>query len=158
MHSASKISKSKSNGGLKGASAKGSRVAALHLATEWSNSSIAEGSWSEESAASTKRRRVVRRIFEGFAAGKSPRAIAKLLNAHAVPGPNGRPWCDTMIRGHRLRGWGILHYEIYIGRLIWNRQSFIKDPTTGRRVPRCNPEAEWIVQDVPELREVDQTL
>ena len=102
--------------------------------------------------------RVVRRIFEEFAAGKSPRAIAKLLNAHAVPGPNGRPWCDTMIRGHRLRGCGILHYEIYIGRLIWNRQSFIKDPTTGRRVPRCNPEAEWIVQDVPELRVVEQTL
>jgi site-specific DNA recombinase len=101
---------------------------------------------------------VVRRIFELFVAGKSPRAIAKLLNAEAVPGPKGRPWCDTMIRGHRLRGCGILHNEIYIGRLIWNRQSFIKHPTTGRRVPRYNPETEWIVQDVPELRIVEQAL
>ena len=31
--------------------------------------------------------RVVRRIFEAFAAGKSPRAIAKMLNAEGVPGP-----------------------------------------------------------------------
>jgi site-specific DNA recombinase len=102
--------------------------------------------------------RVVLRIFEEFTAGKSPRAIAKLLNAEGVPGPNGRPWCDTMIRGHRLRGSGILHNEIYIGRLIWNRQSFIKDPTTGRRVPRFNPETEWIIQDVPDLRIVEQAL
>jgi site-specific DNA recombinase len=102
--------------------------------------------------------RVVVRIFEEFTVGKSPRAIAKLLNAEGVPGPYGRPWCDTMIRGHRLRGCGILHNEIYIGRLIWNRQSFVKDPTTGRRVPRYNPETEWIMQHVPELRIVDQEL
>jgi len=102
--------------------------------------------------------RVVRRIFHDFTAGKSPRVIAKLLNAHAIPGPDGRPWCDTMIRGHRLRGCGILHNQIYIGRLIWNRQSFIKDPTTGRRVPRHNPEREWIVLDIPELRIVEQAL
>jgi site-specific DNA recombinase len=35
--------------------------------------------------------RVVRRIFEEFAPVKSPRAIAKLLNAQAVPGPGDRP-------------------------------------------------------------------
>jgi site-specific DNA recombinase len=102
--------------------------------------------------------RVVRRIFEEFTAGKSPRMIAKLLNAQAIPGPNGRLWCDTMIRGHRLRGCGVLHNEIYIGRLIWNRQSFIKDPTTGRRVPRYNPETEWIILNVPELRIVEQAM
>jgi site-specific DNA recombinase len=89
---------------------------------------------------------VVRRIFEAFDAGKSPRCIAKMLNADEVPGPHGRAWCDTMIRGHRLRGSGILHNEIYIGRLVWNRQTFINDPTTGRRVPRYNPETEWITQ------------
>ena len=102
--------------------------------------------------------RVVRRIFAAFVAGKSPRAIAKMLNAEGVSGPHGRAWCDTMIRGHRLRGCGILHNEVYIGRLIWNRQSFVKDPATGRRVPRYNPETEWIVQEVPELRIVEQAL
>jgi len=100
--------------------------------------------------------RVVRRIFEAFAAGKSPRAIAKMLNTEGVPGPRGRAWCDTMIRGHRLRGCGILHNEIYIGRLIWNRQTFINDPITGRCVPRYNPESDWVVQEVPELRILDQ--
>jgi hypothetical protein len=34
---------------------------------------------------------VVRRIFELFTAGDSPREIAKRLNAEHVPGPGGRP-------------------------------------------------------------------
>jgi site-specific DNA recombinase len=100
----------------------------------------------------------VRRIFEMFASGKSPRMIAKILNTDGIPGPHGRTWCDTMIRGHRLRGCGILHNEIYIGRLVWNRQTFIKDPVNGRRIPRYNPETEWIRQEVEELRIVDQEL
>jgi site-specific DNA recombinase len=39
------------------------------------------------------------RIFELFAAGMSPRAIAKQLNAEGVRGPGGREWRDTTIRG-----------------------------------------------------------
>src|SRR5712691_8882740 len=101
---------------------------------------------------------VVRRIFEMFASGKSPRMIAKMLNAEGVPGPHARTWCDTMIRGHRLRACGILHNEIYIGCLVWNRQTFIKDPANGRRVPRYNPETEWIRQEVSDLRIVEQEL
>ncbi|MGH6742667.1 MAG: recombinase family protein, partial [Bradyrhizobium sp.] len=38
---------------------------------------------------------VVRGIFTAFAAGKSPRAIAKDLNHQSVSGPRGKPW------GHR---------------------------------------------------------
>jgi DNA-binding transcriptional LysR family regulator len=34
----------------------------------------------------------------------------------------------------------------------------IKDPDTGRRVSRLNPAAEWVIQDVCELRIVDQDL
>lgn len=47
---------------------------------------------------------------------------------------------------------------MYIGRLVWNRQRFVKDPDTGKRVSRPNPESEWIVKDVPELRIVDDEL
>jgi hypothetical protein len=43
---------------------------------------------------------VVRRIFREFAAGKSPRAIATDLNRDAIPGPFGRSWGNTTIRGH----------------------------------------------------------
>jgi hypothetical protein len=53
---------------------------------------------------------------------------------------------------------GILNNELYVGRLVWNRLRYLKDPDTGKRVSRLNPESEWIVQDVPELRIVDQEL
>ena len=42
--------------------------------------------------------------------------------------------------------------------LVWNRQRFIKDPNTGKRVSRPNPEANWIRTEVPELRIVDDEL
>jgi site-specific DNA recombinase len=101
---------------------------------------------------------VVQRIFADFAAGWSPRAIAQRLNAEHLHGPRGRPWGDTTIRGHATRGTGILHNELYIGRLVWNRQRYVKDPGTGRRLARPNLTSEWLVTDVPELRIVDQDL
>ena len=82
---------------------------------------------------------VVQRIFKDYAAGVSPRALAARLNAGAVPGPDGRPWGDTTIRGQVDRGTGLLNNTLYIGRLSWNRCSYVKDPRTGRRVARVNP-------------------
>ena len=101
---------------------------------------------------------VVRRIFADFAAGKSPRRIAAELNRERTLGPRGRPWGDTTIRGHALRGTGVLRNELYVGRLVWNRLRYIKDPSTGRRVSRVNPCEEWIYRDIPELRIVDDNL
>jgi DNA invertase Pin-like site-specific DNA recombinase len=98
---------------------------------------------------------IVRRVFREFASGRSPRSIALGLNHEDVPGPFGSTWGDTTIRGHACRGNGILNNELYVGCLVWNRQRFIKDPSTGRRVSRRNPEAEWIRTGVPELRIVD---
>jgi DNA invertase Pin-like site-specific DNA recombinase len=101
---------------------------------------------------------VVRRIFAAFATGKSPRTIARELNTERIPGPGGRPWSDTTIRGHTLRRTGIVHNELYIGRLVWNKQRYVKEPSTGKRLARINPENEWVIQDVPELRIVDDDL
>ncbi|KAB2678460.1 recombinase family protein [Brucella tritici] len=101
---------------------------------------------------------VVRRIFREFAAGVGPRTIARTLNEEGVPGPAGKLWSDTTIRGHVKRGTGLVNNELYIGRLIWNRLRYIKDPSTGKRVSRLNPESEWIIKDVPELRIVDDAL
>jgi site-specific DNA recombinase len=101
---------------------------------------------------------VVRRIFEDYAAGVSPRAIAKTLNAEGVPGPAGRTWGPSTIHGNRQRGTGILNNELYIGRLVWNRLRYVKDPETGRRVSRLNPDIGWIVKNVAALRVLDQTL
>jgi site-specific DNA recombinase len=101
---------------------------------------------------------IVRRIYSDFSTGSSPRAIATRLNQEGIAGPGGRPWQDTTIRGHGGRGTGILRNELYAGRLVWNRMRFLKDPATGKRVSRPNPPSEWIVEDVPELRIVDDAL
>jgi site-specific DNA recombinase len=101
---------------------------------------------------------VVRRIFAEFAAGRSPRAIARSLNLEGTSGPGGRPWGDTTIRGHALRGTGILRNELYVGQLVWNRLRYVKDPRTGKRLSRLNPPEGWIRQPVPELRIVDDAL
>ncbi|WP_234934294.1 recombinase family protein [Agrobacterium vitis] len=87
-----------------------------------------------------------------------PRAIARTLNEEGIPGPDGKLWNDTTIRGHASRGTGILNNELYIGKLIWNRLRYVKNPSTGKRVSRQNPESEWIVTEVPHLRIVDDEL
>jgi len=101
---------------------------------------------------------VVRRIFTEFAAGRSPRAIAMALNRDGVPGPHGRTWGPSTIYGNWRRGTGILNNELYIGRLVWNKQRYIKDPSTRKRVARLNPEKAWIIHSVPELQIVDEVL
>jgi len=101
---------------------------------------------------------IVRRIFAEFAAGNSPRAIAQRLNVEHIPGPQGRAWGPSTIYGNWRRGTGILNNELYVGKLVWNRQSFIKDPVTGKRQARPNPTEEWVTQDVPELRIIDDAL
>ncbi|EDP62757.1 Recombinase [alpha proteobacterium BAL199] len=101
---------------------------------------------------------VIRRVFELFAAGHSPRKVAQALNDERIQGPSGGLWRDTTIRGHITRGTGLLNNELYVGRLVWNRQRYIKDPTSGRRVSRVNDASELIVKDVPDLRIVDDAL
>jgi site-specific DNA recombinase len=101
---------------------------------------------------------IVRRIFEEFAEGRSPRAIAGALNKEDIPGPAGKNWGPSTIYGNWRRGTGILNNELYVGRLVWNRQQFIKDPNTGRRQARPNPESKRIVEGVPHLRILDDVL
>jgi hypothetical protein len=47
---------------------------------------------------------------------------------------------------------------MYIGRLIFNRQEYRKNPATERRVSRVNPVEEHVVVNVPELRIVSDIL
>ena len=101
---------------------------------------------------------VVRRIFRDYAAGKSPKRIAFELNKEGIAAPSGGEWSFSTINGNAKRGNGILNNEMYAGRLIWNRQRFIKDPDTGKRLARPNPESEWITREVLELRIVEDDL
>jgi site-specific DNA recombinase len=64
----------------------------------------------------------------------------------------------VLSNGNRQRGTGVLNNELYIGRIIWNRQRFEKDPATGKRVPKHNPEKDWIITDAPEMRIISDEL
>ena len=101
---------------------------------------------------------IVKRIFEAYTDGASPQTIVKQLNAEGVPGPGGREWRDTTIRGQIDRGTGLLNNTLYIGRLEWNRCSYVKDPRTGKRVARVNAVEAREVVEVPELRIIEDAL
>ena len=100
---------------------------------------------------------IVRRIFREYSHGVSPRTIAATLNKEDISGPRGT-WGASTIYGNHQRGTGILNNELYVGRLVWNRQRFIKDPNTGKRQARPNPPEDWVIEEVPDLRIVDQAL
>lgn len=101
---------------------------------------------------------IIRRILDEYAAGMSPRQIAARLNSESVPSPRGGQWNASTINGNRQRRNGILNNELYIGRITYNRQRFVKDPDTAKRVARINPQAQWITREVPHLRIVDNDL
>jgi DNA invertase Pin-like site-specific DNA recombinase len=101
---------------------------------------------------------VVRGILRAYAAGESPRSIAKALNRKEIPGPSGGTWGPSTINGNATRGTGILNNQIYIGKLVWNRLKYVKNPESGRRQSRLNKPEDWIVKDLPELRIVPQEL
>ena len=97
----------------------------------------------------------VRRIFQMYADGMAPRKIAATLNAEGLPSPRGGVWNASTINGSRQRRNGILNNELYTGTITYNRQRFVKDPETGKRTSRLNPEHEWVKTDVPALRIID---
>ena len=101
---------------------------------------------------------VVRRIFRDYAVGKSAKTIAFALNREGIPAPSGGDWGFSTINGNPKRGNGILNNEMYVGKIVWNRQRFIKDPDTGKRQARPNPEEDWVIQEAPELRILDDAL
>ena len=101
---------------------------------------------------------IVRRVFAEYASGRSARAIAHQLNAEGIRGPSGGTWGPSTLAGNAARGTGMLNNELYIGRLVWNRLRYVKDPATGKRVSRLNGDGQQVVTAVPELRIVDDAL
>jgi site-specific DNA recombinase len=106
---------------------------------------------------------VVRRIFRDFTNGISPLKIAATLNDEKVLSPRSRVgsgghWKQNTINGNRHRGTGILNNELYVGKRVWNRLKYTKDPTTRKRVSRLRDVSEWEVHGVPHLRFIDDEL
>ncbi len=102
---------------------------------------------------------VVRLIYQMFADGKSPRAIARELNRQRAPSPRGGTWAFSAIYGDRRRGVGILNNPLYIGDMIWNRSRWERDPDSGKRKrTEERGEGEWITCHDDALRIVPQPL
>ena len=97
-------------------------------------------------------------IFEQYGAGVSPKKIALFLNAAGTPAPRGGAWTASTINGNRARGTGILNNELYIGRLIWNRLTYVKDPGTSRRRSRPRATRERVTTAAPDLRIMPEAL
>ncbi|RID89671.1 recombinase family protein [Gemmobacter lutimaris] len=106
---------------------------------------------------------IVRRIFAEYDRGLSARSIAIGLNKDGIAPPRSGgkgsgTWSFSTISGNWQRGTGILNNSLYVGKLVWNRQHFVKDPDSGKRQARMNPETEWITEEVPHLRIIDDAL
>ncbi|MEP3040720.1 MAG: recombinase family protein [Roseibium sp.] len=102
--------------------------------------------------------KIVERIFRDYASGLSPREIAGRLNEEGIPGPTDMVWRDTTIRGQRDRGTGILNNDAYVGKLIYGRTAYRKNPKTGKRKAVPQPASKWEVTSVPELRIISDDL
>jgi site-specific DNA recombinase len=112
-------------------------------------------------------REVVRQIFHWYADGSSPQWIAAERNRRAIPSPGTAwnrmtrrrgGWQASAIAGDAKRGIGVLNNESYIGRIVWNRSRWIKDPDTGKRRCILRPLSEWIVYANESARIVPQEL
>ena len=116
---------------------------------------------------------IVIRICEAYADGLSPHQIMLRLNAERVPPPSSgrrdkgkrRPalkppaWTPNTITGNASRGTGILNNELYVGRRPYQKQTYRKNPETGKRHAflRDDDDRPDTVK-VPELRIVSDEL
>lgn len=97
-------------------------------------------------------------IFERFAAGESMKQIVMDLNRRNIPSPGASWKRETRAKHGR---WlvsclhAMLQNERYVGRLIYNRSYWVKDPDLGTRKRIERPESEWIVKQIEPLIERD---
>jgi len=99
---------------------------------------------------------IVGELFQRFADGETLKAIVSDLNRRGIPSP-GASWKQRASpRGKWLVSalHSLLQNERYVGRLIWNRSHWVKDPDTGKRIRHERPQSEWIVQPCDPL--IDQ--
>ena len=101
---------------------------------------------------------VIRWIYTRYAEGWSCQRVAADLNARGVKSGFCGTWAVSALYGSPNKGSGVLNNELYIGRLIWNRSQYVKDPDTGKRTRIDRPRDEWHIEERPELRIVSQSL
>jgi site-specific DNA recombinase len=106
----------------------------------------------------TSQAKIVIRIFEEYASGKSPRQIAADLMHDKIPSPSGTAvWNSQCIVGGRKKR-GLLRNELYIGMYLKNRFYNVKNPETGKTIAREADADDLISTQVPHLRIISQKL
>lgn len=100
----------------------------------------AQGHESDRLAINDEQAALLRRIFELYARGHSLKRICAILNAEDVPSPragergkyNAGVWNPSTLSGDPALGEGILNNELYVGRRIYNRRTWVEVPTENR--------------------------
>lgn len=102
---------------------------------------------------------IVVEIYAAYDRGMSPVQIARKLNDRLIPAPRGSIWTASTIRGQQKRVTGILRNPLYQGKMLWNRQQFVRNPyDDSKRIGRLNDAKDWIWVEVPHLRIVPGDL
>jgi site-specific DNA recombinase len=104
---------------------------------------------------------IVRRIFTEYANGSTPRKIVAGLKRDGIPSPTGAPvWNYQGIVGadSKATGSGLIHREMYRGKIVRNRFKNVKNPDTGKILKRPGDPDDVTVIDAPHLRIVSDEL
>jgi site-specific DNA recombinase len=97
--------------------------------------------------------KIVIRVFDEYATGKSPRQIAADLMLDKIPSPTGSPhWLYQSIVGGAGAKRGMIHNRLYIGEYLKNRYFNVKNPSNGKTVTRKADPSDLIKVAVPHLR------
>ena len=99
---------------------------------------------------------IIRRVFTLYADGLSIKAVTKRLNRDHVKSPRPRPgreqsWAPSSVRH-------ILQNERYRGIVTYGRTKKVRNPLTGKRVYKRQPESAWIRVPTPDQRVVSDEL
>ena len=154
----------KTHRGLEGRVKAGKSAGGISYGYRVDRQPLTDGTWTTgDRVINPTEAAIVERIFTEYDRGRSARAIAIGLNRDGILAPRagGRgkgTWSFSTISGNWKRGTGILNNELYVGKLVWNRQRFIKDPDNGKRQARPNPPSDWITEHVPTLRIISDSL
>jgi hypothetical protein len=78
--------------------------------------------------------------------------VVTRLDAEGIPGPRGGQWNASTIRGDPKKASGILNNPLYVGRLVWRRRQWRRNPDREKREHRyrLRDRSEWVEVTVPD--------
>lgn len=98
----------------------------------------------------TEEAEVIIKIFSDYSNGKSITEIVKELNRSSAPTRQGKWNSSTLSK--------LLRNQKYIGKYIYGKNKTVKDPLTGKKRTKANPESQILRRDDPALRIVTDEL